>query len=223
MNRTKGDMKLLHSGIELIANLADRLADKGLDSDLASVVPGLDRIAKACILAIEWKKQLDIQKIVAFLNNLDQIDHEERQIYCEKMASNEKFKRSVGETLASIPNLDDADKPAFAARLFMAYLRSELSYGDYHMLRFALERLYIRDLPVLKATCDIQKRQAWQERGDVDSVAQQRLAVCGLIAGPVTALGGVTLYAIGHLGCQFIRFALDHPSIMSCCEGCKPS
>lgn len=182
---------------------------KVADPRLVELVPLGDKIVKVYDLSKEFRRLVFEQKLKEFINNLGQLPPDEINGYIDKMNKSESLKFRVGSTILELDRLDDTRKAEYSAKLFVAYLRSQINEPEYQSLRYALERLYVPDLVELKKFYDKHQSDPNYLGLENSDHALQRLTACGLLVGPVTGLGGVPLFHLNDTGKQFVELALQ--------------
>jgi len=199
--------------IDITKDLVVKFVESALRAENPSLlphVPMVGTLVKLYDLRNEIKRLLFEENVKTFLHCLDEMPNEEIAGYLDKVETDAEFRAKVGRTILELERLEDTRKAEFSARLFIGHLRGHLDEGSYQSLRFALERLYVPDVTELKDFYDKLKTDPdYRGHAAPNQSALQRLCSCGLLEGPITALGGGLLYYLNESGNQFVELVLN--------------
>jgi len=89
-------------------------------------------------------------KLVEFLQALDQMTPEAREKFTEKMAESQEETQKVGETLLLVlEKITALDKAQILAYVFIAYTQGRIGSADFRRLADAIDQAFIDDLKEL--------------------------------------------------------------------------
>jgi hypothetical protein len=161
-----------------IADLAEEIADLGLDSVLAEgplqdapIIGWLIKIGKAGNYV---KERFFRKKVIRFLTCLNEISKEERQKFHDEMNKDKKSKRKHGEELLILlERLDFIEKVEILAKAFSAYIQGKISRIRFQEFAASIERCFPADFANI-VSGDVSSSA-------VDSSVAVRLSACGLL------------------------------------------
>lgn len=143
LEATLKDSDLQNVTIELAESLTDAAIKDGLLRD----VPVLGTIVGLARASISLNDRLLIKKLIYFITEFKDIEAQKRNQLLSKIESSEKHKVRVGEKLLYIiDKCDDHIMAKYIAVLFSAFLREEISYGEFLRCSAIIQRLLIQDL-----------------------------------------------------------------------------
>ena len=149
----------------VLEDQAEVIVDRILKDGLLKDIPIISTITGAVKTLIAVRDYLLVFKLVKFLQGIN-ITEEERAHFEKTIGDDAEYRRTVGQNLLMlIDSLDDVTKADMVAKLFKAFLRDDITYGEF--LRFAsvVERAFIGDLNgFLGEWVDINRRELYAKR-----------------------------------------------------------
>ncbi len=139
-------------------DLAEVALDHILDDGIIKDIPVVRSVVALYETIVSVRDMLLIKKLLLFLLSLSSVSPEKKTKFKEKINSDEKFKRVVGEKLIVIlDRLDDMEKPALVARAFQAYVEEHIDLETFQRLTSAIDRSFLLDMRTLKTVGDPKK------------------------------------------------------------------
>ncbi|VTP17337.1 hypothetical protein PUATCC27989T_05337 [Phytobacter ursingii] len=137
-----------------VKDLGAEYLELGLDTllhdETLKCLPVVKSVIGICNFFRTVKDQILAKKIIRFINELSQIDVQERERMLDKLDEDDKFAGEVGEVIIEyLDKIDGEKKPELAAKFFMAFTRGFISYGDFRHCLLALERVPSFDIDKL--------------------------------------------------------------------------
>lgn len=153
--------------------------DSILEDGLLKEIPFISTAVSIYHIGKSIRERHHVVKLAMFLNEINKgvADETDRQEYCEKFQNNEKFRNQELEyTMLLIDRYIGFEKPQMLAKLYLAYLREEITWVEFTMYAEVVDRFLPRDCDILqnKITSDFKASD-----DVVDSV--QRLMAMGLV------------------------------------------
>jgi hypothetical protein len=135
-------------GISDIAfDAGEILLDSALDEGLLRDIPVFSWIAKTYGLVNTVRERIFLQKIFRFLQGVQATTAEERRAFAERVEADPGYQRKVGEgLLLLLDRHESVDKAELLGKVFAAFVRNEISHGEFERYAFIIDRQYIRDL-----------------------------------------------------------------------------
>jgi hypothetical protein len=125
----------------------DSLLSEGAlrDFPLLGSAIGLARVARSV------RDQLFLRKVAGFLGPLRDASSHERDRFADDLEVDAKERARAGENLLLLlERLDDAAKPEMIGKIYLAYLRSRISWRNLRLLSAAVDRLQVTYLDTFK-------------------------------------------------------------------------
>jgi len=161
--------------IELLEVGFDALLKDGIARD----IPVIGTLVALCGGVLSIRDWLFTKKLARFLVALDSVPHEERQAQLDRLASNPKERKRVGEHLILlIDRLNDMDKPELLARAFSALLDGRIDRQQFDGLAHAIDAILPQYCQAFEAHM-LKKSIGWQHSSDD---TKTHLMLCGLLA-----------------------------------------
>ena len=147
------------------------------------------------------------------------VTEEDKQIFINKLSSDEKYKQRVGENLLLLLNrVDDIRKPKLIANLFSAYVEGKIDDSHYQKLGNAIDTIRVVNLQHLTnyyrgfngTNFNILEGRSKELEDDV----LQDLILCGLI--DIRKISELVTYEYGQyskvseIGLKFIEVVLKN-------------
>jgi len=143
---TVAEIGLMGLPAEILEFSIDQVLDEGLLKD----IPFVGWISKGITLQRSISDRILFHKILRFLLALESIDSGSKESFRQKIKSNPKFKRKVGEHLLLIlDRIDDLSKPQMIAKCFDHHLTEDIEFAHFIELAQVIERSTIGDLEAL--------------------------------------------------------------------------
>lgn len=150
------------------------------------------------------KDKMLINKIIAFLSNIDGVSKDDRVDAIERLETDEKYNRDVGVFLVEVlDRLDSHKKPAMLAKIFKSFVKKEISIDMFYRLSSVVERIALIDLPHIRPFH--QGDSAY--RASLDILVEQSLINAGLTKHAQTLSG--PSYSPNIVCEMFIELDLD--------------
>ncbi|MCI0563772.1 MAG: hypothetical protein MN733_35305 [Nitrososphaera sp.] len=131
----------------MIVDVAELGLDAALAAGLVEDLPVVSWIVGVSKTVSNVRNYFLVQKLMKFLEGLDEITPEEKTELLNKLEEDSKFQKRVGEMLLIVlDRLDHVDKANYLSKLFSAYGRSEITYDEFLRLSASIEHAYIADL-----------------------------------------------------------------------------
>lgn len=116
---------------EVIAQYLEVVLDDNLDDSPLKDIPALGSILKLYNAGIGIRDRIFYNKLVSFLENIDNSSEDARTEFWSKFETDEDAKRKLGEQLIIyIDRFDNIDKPVLLARAFNALQKGLISYNE---------------------------------------------------------------------------------------------
>jgi hypothetical protein len=142
-----GDSQL----IDFAADIADQALDSLLSEGVIKDIPILGHAVKLWRGGVQVQSYLFARKLVLFLSQLDRTPLDTRQEFVQKINTDPKQRRKVGEQLLLLlDRMDDLEKPAILSWAFGAYVAGRISYDTFRKLGHAIDHCALSDLLALK-------------------------------------------------------------------------
>jgi hypothetical protein len=143
MIKTLSSSEIPHITQDMVEVGLDAILQNGILRDIP-VISTITGIAKT---VISVRDKLLIRKIASFLFELQNVTDKERGKFINDMNSEPNYQRKVGENLLMLlERLDDLDKPILIAKIFRAYLRSDIDYRQFLRFSSVVDQMLIYDL-----------------------------------------------------------------------------
>lgn len=150
------------------------------------------------------KDKILINKIIAFLSNIDDVPKDDRVDAIERLETDEKYNREVGIFLVEVlDRLDSHRKPAMLAKIFKSFAKKEISIDMFYRLSAVVERIALIDLPYIR----LFHKGNYVDRANLDTVVEQSLINAGLTKHAQTLSG--PSYTPNIVCDMFINLDLD--------------
>ncbi|MBI5081889.1 MAG: hypothetical protein HZC38_21605 [Chloroflexi bacterium] len=132
---------------ESIKELLEIGLDSILNEGLAKDIPVLNTITTAGKVILSVRDHIFIRKVAGFLKGLQEVLGEQRGDFLDKIEKDRKHRQYVGETLVMLlDKYDNLEKPELLAKLFAAYLKDGITYGEFMRYATSVDRAFIQDL-----------------------------------------------------------------------------
>lgn len=191
-----------------LADVVFEAAEVALDEHLADGVlkelPIIGTVMKLVQASQSISEALFVNKLLRFLTELQGVPTEERRRLLEEYPDSSEKQKVLGENLLlALERLDDVEKPKILARLFTAYIRSEIDYMTFTRLARALERFNLALLPNLRWFYTREEPQVVTPEEIVHELSLAGLATVSLEGSG--AIGGSSGYQYSTLGKTFLH------------------
>lgn len=128
-------------------DLAESSIDKLIDNEVVKNIPIAKTLIGAMQAGANIRDRLFLKKIMAFLQNLDDVDVETRRKMINEINDSQKYRLEVGEKLLYIiDNCNDHEISEIIAKLFVAFLYEDISYNEFIIAAEIASRLTINDI-----------------------------------------------------------------------------
>ena len=189
-------------------DVAEVLLDQNLKDGAFKDLPVISIFAKLARAKKSVSEELFIRKLVRFLSDLNSVSIQDREKLLNKYPDSSEEQKILGENiLLAIERLDDINKPIIFARIFSAYIKSNIDYVTFTRLSRALEKFNLELLPNLRW---------YYTREDPVAVTPEEIIHELSLAGLVTAwlhgsgaLGGSARYVQSDIGKVFLRIGFN--------------
>jgi len=105
--------------------------------------------------------------------------------------------------------LEDDRKADWLGKLTLAYSRGVFNEEKFDVLRYSIRNTYAQDLHELRKFYEAEKNAPhYNSQGYENTLALQRLGGAGLLTGPSTSIGGLSLYSLNEYGRLMVENAL---------------
>lgn len=132
---------------EITKDLAEVALDSILDNGILRDLPIVNTIIGLSKTAVSIRDRFLIQKIASFLRATRPFSEKEREDFSKKIETEPNYRQEVGEHLiVLLDRLDDKRKPEMIAKLFLAYLKDDITYTDFIRFSSIVEKAFINDL-----------------------------------------------------------------------------
>ncbi|MEN5433607.1 MULTISPECIES: hypothetical protein [Sphingobacterium] len=150
---------------DLLIDVADALLESNIDREVLENIPVVSSIYNLYKSAVSISDRMFLKKILSFLSELENIEKEKISLYYQKINTDEKFKKKVGDKLMFIlDRCEDDEKSKIVAKIFGAYICEKIEYSDFLNLARAIEFLSLDDIEHLL------KSKYWDFSGDANLV-----------------------------------------------------
>jgi hypothetical protein len=129
---------------DIASDVGEILLDSALDEGLLRDIPVFSWIAKTYGLVNTIRERIFLQKIFRFPQGAQATTAEERRAFAERMEADPGYQRKVGEGLLLLDRHESVDKSELLGRVFGAFVRNEISYGEFERYAFIIDRLLLR-------------------------------------------------------------------------------
>lgn len=157
-----------------IDSLGNSLTETIQGSDLPSVIEDLGEVAIDALIkdgvlkdvpiistlhglwktGVTIRDHIFVQKLLKFLTELAEVPHAERVGMIERLAQESSYRERVGEEIILLlDKLDRLEKAKLVGRAFAAYCKGQINSEILERLITAIDRIALRDLPILKQFC----------------------------------------------------------------------
>lgn len=137
--------------LDLAIDWAELGLDAILDDGVLKNIPIIGSIVCLVGTAVSIRDKLFAKKLLLFLASLDKTTQEERQEQLQRLASDPKERRRLGEhLLLIIDRLNDMAKPALLARCFQVLLQGEIDRGKFLLLANVIDSLNVETIQAYK-------------------------------------------------------------------------
>lgn len=137
----------------LVIDNSEIVIDSLLDDGTLKDIPILGNIFKVYSIAQNISNNVFSRKLLRFMMELGTVPDIERVEFVKKLDDNLEFKKEVGEKLLFIlDKLDDVKKAIYLAKAFKLYLDQSISYKDYLVLAYIIDKFNIAYLPELSVS-----------------------------------------------------------------------
>ncbi|MDI4667202.1 hypothetical protein K9U40_23205, partial [Xanthobacter autotrophicus] len=131
---------------EKVSGVGKEYMELGIDSLLESGalrdIPFVNTVVGVFNVAGSFRDQLLAKKILRFLFQLSEVPQDERIAMTERLNADDKFAERAGSVVIEILDRMESDiKPELVAKIFEAYARGVISFGELRRLLTALERV----------------------------------------------------------------------------------
>lgn len=149
---------------EVVKDLSKEYIEVGLDSLLTDEtlksVPIVKTVVGVCNFIGTVRDQALAKKLLRFINQLSELDNQEREKMLDKLNEDNKYAGKVGDAIIELIDKIDSDiKPELAANFFIAYTKGRLSYNEFRHCLLSLEKV---------ASFDIYKLPSFLEGQSID-------------------------------------------------------
>ncbi len=182
---------------ELGADVADKVVE------VAGGVPVVSLLQKLWKAGSSVQTYLFIKKMVRFLAELKDIPAAERQAQIDKLETDAKEEKKVGETLLLIlDRLNDMQKPTMVGRAFKALLKGQITEGQFESISHAIDTLSIGQIADVARFYGVPGHRVTGRHGralnqmfvygnpleaEEGNLSLQAMAMCGLVSVDWTA------------------------------------
>ncbi|HDX8882019.1 TPA: hypothetical protein RQO64_002352 [Klebsiella oxytoca] len=137
-----------------VKELSEEYLELGVDAllkdETLKSLPLVKTVVSVCNFVGTVRDQALARKILRFINELSELNMQEREQMIDRLNSNDKYAGKVGDTIIELMDkLDYERKPEIAARFFIAYSKELLPYGEFRHCLLALEKVASFDIDKL--------------------------------------------------------------------------
>ncbi len=135
------------NAIEAFAELGEVFLDEAIESGLLQDIPIVGTFSKLLNAKVKIQDEFFIKKVKKFVLCLQDIDHNTRNKFQEKLRNDPEYSQKVGEKLVIIlDRLDDEGKAELLGKLFRAYLGEKIDQQMFFRLSQAIDKAFFYDL-----------------------------------------------------------------------------
>jgi hypothetical protein len=205
LEKTIGRSRLSSLARDLDEVALDTLLEPGILRD----IPILGALAKGANVVLSVRDWLFLRKLSRVLLCLDSVPWETRNDFCDRLKSNQEFRqRLMDGVILLIDRLDDMDKADLFGKIFSAYVGSRITYEDFRILGYALDRVHLTDLHTLKEFYSGPTPTQAFQRENYDTL--WRLTTCNLVCiADTAAVRARGEFGLNKVGKQFTRIAME--------------
>lgn len=148
--------KLINSDLtKITTSLAEIPLDSYLDNDVLSKIPILKTVVDIYNLGNSVNDKIFSNKLIHFLNELDNISPELILKELRYIDDSEKYNHNVGEKIIEIISRIDSDgKPKIVGRLFKNFIIKNIEYHEFLKLVDVVEKVFYYDVILLTKCID---------------------------------------------------------------------
>lgn len=189
---------------DVLCEYAELGIDAALSEGLLRDLPFVGTLVAIGRVGFNINDRLLIRKLVLFLGPLDKVPPQKRREMVERLESDPKYGRKVGEHLIELlDRIESHRKPQMVAAVFRAYAEGAIDAVMLHRLNYAIERLPSADVGAVREFRD----QTPNERTKLSVVTLQSLMNAGL-ANAVSGFGSL-VYEPNEVCEGFLQLNLD--------------
>ena len=123
---------LTDNSIELTTEIGELTIDQFIDNELLRDIPFFSLFYKSFKTISGLKEAIFAMKVYKFLKEFEAIKLDDKQNFTQKISSDKKERTKIGQTLIIIlDKLDELSKTQMIAKLFGAYIKSELTQSEF--------------------------------------------------------------------------------------------
>lgn len=123
---------LTDNSIELTTEIGELTIDQFIDNEFLRDIPFFSLFYKSFKTINGLKEALFAMKVYKFLKEFEAIKLDDKQNFAQKISSDKKERTKIGQTLIIIlDKLDELSKTQMIAKLFGAYIKSELTQSEF--------------------------------------------------------------------------------------------
>ena len=127
--------------------LSEVIIDGVLDDGILKDIPILGTIVGIGKVAKNVNESLFLKKLIYFISEIKETDAVERNKLISDIDNSKKYRVKVGEKLLYIiDKCEDHSNSEYVAKMFNAFLSSELSYSDFLRSASIIQKILITDL-----------------------------------------------------------------------------
>lgn len=127
--------------------LSEVIIDGVLDDGILKDIPILGTIVGIGKVAKNVNESLFLKKLIYFISEITETDAVERNKLISEIDNSKKYRVKVGEKLLYIiDKCEDHSNSEYVAKMFNAFLNSELSYRDFLRSASIIQKILITDL-----------------------------------------------------------------------------
>jgi hypothetical protein len=135
---------LTNNSIELTTEIGEITIDQFIDNDFLRDIPFFSLFYKSFKTISGLKEALFAMKVYKFLKEFEAIKLANKQKFTQKLSSDKKERTKIGQALIIIlDKLDELSKTQMIAKLFGAYLKSELTQSEFIHLCSIVQLSYL--------------------------------------------------------------------------------
>jgi hypothetical protein len=153
--RTIGSSDLGDTGIDAGELALDLLLKDGLLREIPvfNMLVGFAKAGRAI------KDYLFVKKLYRFLRDLEDIPIQDREQFVNKLERKKQGQRIGENLLLFLDRYDHLDKACLLSKLFKAYLKEEIDFGEFLRFSTSVDRAFIGDLRNLLSYFSAQKTE----------------------------------------------------------------
>jgi hypothetical protein len=183
---------------ELVADLGDVALDTLTDSEVIESVPFLGLGYKAAKAVGSIPDRLFIKKLTKFIEQIESVSDSEKRVLLHSFEKDGNRDR-IGTTLMLVlNNLTELIKAEILARIFIKYLRDDITVDDFFRLSHATDKCYVNDLSRLASYANKSTSNPTVAWGLVSAGLAENMGID--IANSTNVKSGKSIFKLTHVG-----------------------